>query len=77
MEQVKGIGAQGPRRELTNVLGIEKIVGSGDLVTRLVEQAIRGGSGWGGGWMHEGQLHNGCARSRQSVKSAVVAPLTK
>ena len=62
------------RRELTEMLGIEEIVGPSNLVAGIVEQAIRTG---GGGWMNQGQLHNCCARSRQSVKSAAVAPATK
>ena len=45
VQQVIGVGAQRARRELTNVLGIEKIVGPGDLATRIVEQAVRTGSG--------------------------------
>jgi hypothetical protein len=55
------------------MLGIEEIVGPGYLLVGIVEQAIRTGSG---GSMNQGQPHN-CDRSRQSVKSAAVAPATK
>ncbi len=43
--RVIGVGAQRARRELTKMLGIEEIVGPGNLVVGIVEQAIRTGSG--------------------------------
>jgi hypothetical protein len=46
-------------------------------VVFLIEQAIRTGAGLAGGWMSHEQPHNCCARSRQSVKPAAVAPATK
>ena len=44
VQQIIGVGAQRARRQLAKMLGIEKIVGPGDLVAVLVEQAIRTGS---------------------------------
>jgi hypothetical protein len=58
---------------MTKMLGIEKVVDPGDLVIFLIKQAIR----TGGGLMGPDQPHKRCARSRQSVKSAAVAPATK
>jgi hypothetical protein len=49
VQQVIGVGAQGARRELTEMLGIEEIIGPGNLVVGIVEQAIRTGSGGSAG----------------------------
>ena len=73
MEQVIGVGAQQARRKLTKMLGVEKVVGPGDLVVLLIKQAI----GTISGLMGYDQPHNRGARSRQSVKSLAVAPATK
>jgi len=73
VQQVIGIGAEGARRQLTKMLGVEEVVGPGNLLVLIIEQAIRTGSGL----MGQDQPHNRCARSRQSVKSAAVAPATK
>ena len=72
MPQVIGVGAHRARRQLTKMLGIEKIVDPGDLAVLLSEQAIRTGAGLGGGLMRRDQPHNCYARSRQPVKRALV-----
>jgi hypothetical protein len=55
------------------MLGVEKVVGPGDLVVLLIKQAV----GTISGLMGYDQPHNRGARSRQSVKSLAVAPATK
>ena len=41
VQQVIGVSAQRTRRQLAKMLGIEKVVGPGDLAAVLIEQAIR------------------------------------
>src|SRR5215472_18806799 len=45
VQQVKAVGAQGAHGELAEFLGIEKLVGPGDLTVAVVHQTIRGSAG--------------------------------
>jgi hypothetical protein len=46
-------------------------------VALLIDHTIRTNASLGGQLMSQDQFHNGCARSRQPVKSAAVAPAEK
>src|ERR1039458_5607890 len=77
VQQVIGVGAQRAGRQLTSMLSIQKIIDPGDLMILLIEHAIGTSASLGGSWRGHDQFHNCCARSRQSLNSAAVAPATK
>jgi Zn-dependent alcohol dehydrogenase len=52
MEQVIGIDTQGTQRELTESLGIEKLIDPSNFATAVIQQTIRGSAG-GLGVIHQ------------------------
>jgi len=54
VQKVISVGAQRAQRQLTDMLGIEKILDPGEGLALLVEEAIRASVGWGGGEMGQG-----------------------
>ncbi len=59
------------------MLRIEKVIYPDDFVALRIDQAIGTSASLSERLMGQDQFHNCCARSRQSVKSAAVAPATK
>src|SRR5215472_13099126 len=77
VQQVKAVGAQGAHGELAEFLGIEKLVGPGDLTVAVVHQTIRGSAGGHGVVQQQTNTHNEGAYSRRWAKSSGLAPATK
>jgi hypothetical protein len=76
MEQVIAVSAQGAQRELTNSLGIEKVVGPGNFPALRIEQPI--GRCTGRGVLeNKAKTHRDGASARRRAKSLWVAPAAK
>ena len=77
VQEIIGIGAQGTEGKLANALRIEEVIGPGDFLPLVIDQAIGRSAGGGGRLMEQREFHNDCASSRQARKSAAVAPAAK
>jgi Zn-dependent alcohol dehydrogenase len=77
MQEIISISAQRTKRELANALGIQEVIGPGDFVLPVVDQAVGRSAGGNGRLLNQREFHTDCACSIQATKSDAVAPAAK